>query len=196
MSSDTEWRSLTPDWALNLCSRWHGCCQWRDKEAYFTEHYLNSYLWKLLFFQTRWHLINLCFSRLQPTFVSADYKHNVSILPTVISCALDRISSYTVSLLKGHYSIDDVLSRVSFHLQLDQDTARTDLTDRRMHTQRGAVKPLPLLSFSNGKGYMAPARWHLNQQDEQKETSSINVFLINFWRTYLVVVHSVLVDAC
>lgn len=33
-------------------------------------------------------------------------------------CALDRISSYTVSLLKRHYSIDDVLSRVSFPLQL------------------------------------------------------------------------------
>lgn len=34
------------------------------------------------------------------------------------SCALDRISSYTVSLIKRHYSIDDVLSRVSSPLQV------------------------------------------------------------------------------
>ncbi|KAJ3588803.1 hypothetical protein NHX12_009657 [Muraenolepis orangiensis] len=34
-----------------------------------------------------------------------------------VSCALDRISSYTVSSLKRHYSIDDVLSRVSFSVR-------------------------------------------------------------------------------
>lgn len=42
-------------------------------------------------------------------------------LLSVVSCALDRISSYTVSFLKRHYSIDDVLSRVSFHLRRHQD---------------------------------------------------------------------------
>lgn len=43
---------------------------------------------------------------------------------TVMSCALDRISSYTVSLLKRHYSIDDVLSRASFLLRLHRCTLR------------------------------------------------------------------------
>lgn len=43
---------------------------------------------------------------------------------SVLSCALDRISSYTVSLLKRHYSIDDVLSRASFLLRLHHRTLR------------------------------------------------------------------------
>lgn len=60
-------------------------------------------------------------------------------------CALDRISSYTVSLLKRHYSIDDVLSRVSFPLQLLCQHRHSILGG--CQPQGGAVKPLPLLSF-------------------------------------------------
>lgn len=78
----------------------------------------------------------------------------------VMSCALDRISSYTVSSLKRHYSIDDVLSRVSFVL-----SSHTLLTGRTL--QRRAVKPLPLLSFSNGKGYTALAQTHLDHEEEE-----------------------------
>lgn len=52
----------------------------------------------------------------------ADIKRHQNSLLMVLSCALDRISSYTVSLLKRHYSIDDVLSRVSFLLRLWRHT--------------------------------------------------------------------------
>lgn len=60
-----------------------------------------------------WWVVCLCL---------ADYKQSRSSLWTVLSCTLDRISSYTVSLLKRHYSIDDVLSRVSFPLRHYTDT--------------------------------------------------------------------------
>lgn len=46
----------------------------------------------------------------------------LGLAETVMSCALDRISSNTVSLLKRHYSIDDVLSRGSVLLHLHQHT--------------------------------------------------------------------------
>lgn len=67
-------------------------------------------------------------------------------LLTLVPCALDRISSYTVSLIKRHYSIDDVLSRVSFPLQLLACSALTP-SSVAAPPLGGAVKPLPLLSF-------------------------------------------------
>lgn len=89
-----------------------------------------------------------------------DDKGNRSLRLTADSCALDRISSYTVSLLRRHYSIDDVLSRDSFPLHLHH----SDLADCAL--QGGAVKPLPLLSFSDGKGSMALAPCHQHWEDE------------------------------
>lgn len=68
----------------------------------------------------RW-FIPLLMSQLASLCV-ADFKRHQNSLLTVLSCALDRISSYTVSLLKRHYSIDDVLPRVSFLLRLWQHT--------------------------------------------------------------------------
>lgn len=58
-------------------------------------------------------------------------------------------------------------------------STRSGLTDCRLHTQqRRAIKPLPLLSFSNGKGSTALAQWHLDQRDEQKDKFLIEVLFI------------------
>lgn len=48
----------------------------------------------------------------------------LGVAETIMYCTLDRISSNTVSLLKRHYSIDDVLSRGSVLLRLHQHTLR------------------------------------------------------------------------
>lgn len=95
--------------------------------------------------------------------LSCRLQTNGTSLLTVMSCALDRISSYTVSLLKRHYSIDDVLSRVSFPLRLYQHTLRPHCV-----LQGRAVKPLPLLSFSNGKGSTALAQCHQHWEGEDR----------------------------
>lgn len=107
--------------------------------------------------------------------------NNRSSLLTVLSCALDRISSYTVSLLKRHYSIDDVLSRVSSPLRWPQLSNTS--ADWRLHTlQREAVKPLPLLSFSNGKGSPAFSQCHRDQEDRLEETLVTDVLFMSFWQ--------------
>lgn len=66
-----------------------------------------------------------------------------------------------------------------FHSTSSAASMRSGLTDCRPHTlKRRAVKPLPLLSFSNGKGSMALSQPHLDQQDESKETFVIDVLFI------------------
>lgn len=68
-----------------------------------------------------------------------------------------------------------------FHSHSGATGTHSFLTDCWLHTlRRRAVKPLPLLSFSNGKGYMALAQCHLDQQDEPKEKSVIDVLFMGF----------------
>lgn len=76
------------------------------------------------------------------------------------SCPLDRISSYTVSSLLRHYSIDDVLSRGSIHLRLFP-------VDPKPLWQRGAVKPLPLLSLVMVRVLLPSLKNHLDMMELQ-----------------------------
>lgn len=76
------------------------------------------------------------------------------------SCPLDRISSYTVSSLLRHYSIDDVLSRGTIHLQLFP-------VDPQTLWQRAAVKPLPLLSLAMVRVLLPSLKNHLDMMELQ-----------------------------
>lgn len=87
----------------------------------------------------------------------------LGVAETVMSCALDRISSNTVSLLKRHYSIDDVLCRGSVLLRLQ--SAHTQEALAGCSLQGRPVKPLPLLSFSYGKGSTVLAQSHQHPED-------------------------------
>lgn len=76
------------------------------------------------------------------------------------SWPLDRISSYTVSSLFRHYSIDDVLSRGSIRLQLLP-------VDPQTLWQRVAVKPLPLLSLVMVRVLLPSLKNHLDMMELQ-----------------------------
>lgn len=87
------------------------------------------------------------------------------------SCPLYRISSYTVSSLLRHYSIDDVLSRGSIRLQLFP-------VDPQTLWQRVAVKPLPLLCLVMVRVLLPSLKNHLDMMElqsngwrSQKQTS-------------------------
>lgn len=107
-----------------------------------------SFLFNLSYFH--WLAFAVCITNESSIFVLQIPNTAETCCSTVLSCALDRISSYTVSLLKRHYSIDHVLSRVSFPLQHYQHTLRPNRLRLKpaLHAlRRRAVKPLPLLSF-------------------------------------------------
>lgn len=87
------------------------------------------------------------------------------------SGALDRISSYTVSLIKRHYSIDDVLSRVSFHLCCIKPPPK-----RRTNTEEGR-QTVTITEFSNGKGSTAFAHRHRNQEEDVTGAAEMSVFV-------------------
>lgn len=87
------------------------------------------------------------------------------------SGALDRISSYTVSLIKRHYSIDDVLSRVSFHLCCIKPPPK-----RRTNTEEGR-QTVTITEFSNGKGSTAFAQRHRNQEEDVTGAAEMSVFV-------------------
>lgn len=79
--------------------------------------------WTLPFSSTVYFIIPWATSLMSPPSFHRLWM-KLGVTETSMSCALDRISSNTVSLLKRHYSIDDVLSRASFLLRLRQRTLR------------------------------------------------------------------------